>query len=88
MFYYKGCQYSVPPEYVGKTVSLQVYDSYIHVYCNTNLITMHPLSTKKLNYISDHYAAIARKSHIFKEEHILDRAKENLKIIGKVYDYE
>lgn len=88
MFYYKGCQYSVPPEYVGKTVSLQVYDGYIHVYCNTNLITMHPLSTKKLNYMSEHYAAIARKSHIFKEEHILDRAKENLKIIGKVYDYE
>ena len=24
MFYYKGCQYSVPPEYVGKIVSLQV----------------------------------------------------------------
>lgn len=29
MFYYKGCQYSVPPEYVGKIVSLQVYDGYI-----------------------------------------------------------
>ena len=88
MFYYKGCQYSVPPEYVGKIVSLQVYDGYIHVYCNTDFITIHPLSSKKLNYISDHYAAIARKSHIFKEEHIMDRAKENLKIIGKVYEYE
>ena len=43
---------------------------------------------KKLNYISEHYAAIARKSHIFKDEHIMDRAKENLEIIGKVYDYE
>ena len=39
-------------------------------------------------YISDHYAAIAHKSHIFKEEHILERAKENLEIIGKVYGYE
>lgn len=44
--------------------------------------------SKKLNYISEHYAAIARKSHIFKDEHIMDRAKENLEIIGKVYDYE
>ena len=86
MFHYKGCQYSVPPEYVGKIVSLQVYDGYIHVYCNTEFITIHQLSTKKLNYISEHYAAIARESHIFKDEHIMDRAKENLEIIGKVYE--
>ena len=45
-------------------------------------------SQQKLNYISEHYAAIARKSHIFRDEHIMDRAKENLEIIGKVYDYE
>lgn len=88
MFHYKECQYSVPPEYVGKMVSLQVYDGYIHVYCNTEFITIHQISSKKLNYISDHYAAIARKSHVFKDEHIMGRAKENLKIIGKVYDYE
>lgn len=88
MFHYKGCQYSVPPEYVGKIVSLQVYDGYIHVYCNTDFITIHQISSKKLNYICEHYAAIARKSHVFKDEHIMDRAKENLEIIGKVYDYE
>lgn len=88
MFNYKGCQYSVPPEYVGKTVSLQVYDGYIHVYCNTKFITIHQLSSKKLNYISEHYMAIARKSHVFNEECITDRAKENLEIIGKVYNYE
>ena len=88
MFNYKGCQYSVPPEYIDKIVSLQVYDGYIHVYCNTEFITIHQLSSKKLNYISEHYAAIARKSHILRDEHIMDRAKENLEIIGKVYDYE
>lgn len=88
MFYYKGCQYSVPPEYIGKMVSLQVYDGYIHVYCNTNFITIHQLSTKKLNYIPEHYVSIARKTHVFMEENIFDRAKENLEIIGKVYDYE
>ena len=63
MFNYKGCQYSVPPEYIDKIVSLQVYDGYIHVYYNTEFITIHQLSSKKLNYISEHYAAIARKSH-------------------------
>ena len=88
MFHYKGNQYSVPPEYVGKAVSLQVYDGYIHVYYNTDFITIHQISHQKLNDIADHYAAIARKSHVFKEEHIMDRAKENLAIIGKVYGYE
>ena len=88
MFVYKGCQYSVPPEYIGKIVSLQVYDGYIHVYCNTEFITIHQLSSKQLNYIFEHYVSIAKKSHVFKDEHITDRAKENLGIIGKVYDYE
>ena len=83
MFNYKGCQYSVPPEYIDKIVSLQVYDGYIHMYYNHSSVKF-----KKLNYISEHYAAIARKSHIFRDEHIIDRAKENLEIIGKVYDYE
>lgn len=46
MFPYKGYQYSVPPEYVGKLVSLQVYDGYIPVYCNTEFITIHQISFK------------------------------------------
>ena len=57
MFNYKGCQYSVPPKYIGKIVSLQTYDGYIHVYYSTNLVTIHPLSSKKLNYTLEHYAA-------------------------------
>ena len=88
MFYYQGNRYSVPPEYVGKQVTLQVYDGYIHVYYSTEFITIHTVSKKKLNYKSEHYAAIARMSHAFPEEKIADRAKENLKIIGRIYGYE
>ena len=88
MFQYNGCQYSVPPEYVGKHVTLQVYDGYIHVYYSTEFITIHAVSKNKLNYISSHYAAIARLSHAFREEKIADRAKENLEIIGRIYGYE
>ena len=88
MFQYRGCQYSVPPEYVDRYVSLQVYDGYIHVYYNTKLITIHTISKNKLNYHSEHYAAIARISHVFREEKIADRAKENLEMIGRIYGYE
>ena len=88
MFYYKGCQYSVPPEYIGKEMKLQVYDNYIHIYYNTNLVTLHSLSSKKLNYHEEHYIAIAQQSHSFKKEDIESRAKENLSAIGDVYRYE
>ena len=88
MFNYKNCQYSVPTKYVGKTVSLQIYDGYVHVYCSTKLITIHQISRKKLNYNSEHYSAIIRETHVFNDEHIEDRAKENLNIMGKVYNHE
>lgn len=88
MFNYKSCQYSVPPEYIGKQVTLQIYDGYLHVYYSTKLITIHTLSKNKINYHNGHYEAIARKSHVFKDENISDIAMQNLKIIGEVYHYE
>lgn len=88
MITYKHCQYSVPPEYIGKEMKLQVYDNYIHIYYNTTLVTLHSLSSKKLNYHERHYIAIAQQSHSFKKEEIESRAKENLSIIGGIYHYE
>lgn len=88
MVTYKNAQYSVPPEYIGKEMKLQVYDNYIHIYYNTTLVTLHSLSQKKLNYHEKHYIAIAQQSHSFKKEDIESRAKENLSIIGDVYHYE
>lgn len=88
MINYKGCQYSVPPEYHGKTLVLQVFDGYIHLYYNTNVVTVHKISEQKLNYHEEHYIKIAKLSHSFKEEHIAIRAKENLKLIGGLYSHE
>lgn len=51
-------------------------------------ITIHTISKKKLNYKTEHYTAIARMSHAFRDEKIMDRAKENLEIIGRIYGYE
>ena len=88
MVTYQQCQYSVPPEYIGKEMRLQVYDNYLHIYYNTTLVTLHPLSCKKLNYHERHYLAIAEQSHAFKKENIEQYAKENLARIGEVYQYE
>ena len=54
----------------------------------TNLIIIHQISKNKLNYLEEHYVEIARKSHVFKEEKISDRVKENLETIGGIYGYE
>lgn len=86
LFLYQGKKYSVPPEYIGQTVILQVHDDYIHVYSNTKLIALHPVSGKKINYLEEHYTNLARRTHSFSEENITRRAKENLKAIGAVYE--
>lgn len=55
MISYKSNQYSVPAEYQGKTVGLQVYDNQIYIYHNMKLIVQHKISQSKLNYKEEHY---------------------------------
>jgi len=88
MFSYQSNQYSVPPKYIGKRVNLQVYDDYLHVYYNTDLITTHKISSKKLNYLETHYIAISKLT--LKEEAVDINiiAKNNLKLIGEMYQRE
>ncbi len=42
----KSNLYSVPPEYVGKYITAQIYDEYLHLYDNTNLIAIHEISSR------------------------------------------
>ncbi len=88
MITYQSNQYSVPPEYIGKTLALQVHDNQLNIYYNTSLVVVHSISNKKLNYLDKHYIEIATKSSYFKDEDILIRAKENLNAIGELYQNE
>ena len=88
MINYGGNQYSVPTEYLGKSLTAQAYDGYIHLYYNTTLVTVHKISEQKLNYHEKDYMEIARKSHSFKEEDIESRAKENLALLGGISSHE
>lgn len=83
----KSNQYSVPPEYIGKTVSYQIQDSNIYVYFNTKLIAMHTLSTRKLNYSVDHYVDTLSRTYVGKSsDDVIQMAKHNLDIIGGIYE--
>ncbi len=86
LFLYHGKQYSAPPEYIGKALTIQVHDDYVHAYYNTQLIALHSVSDKKINYQEEHYQKLARLTHSFSETNIAERAKENLKSIGAVYE--
>nr|WLE91027.1 hypothetical protein GGBNIMDK_00058 [Bacillus cereus] len=87
MISHKSNQYSVPPEYQGKTVGLQVYDNQIYVYHNMKLIVQHKISQSKLNYKEEHYKKALAKSSP-KYPNIDNLAKQNLYVIGEVYKNE
>ena len=87
MISYKSNQYSVPPEYQGKTVGLQVYDNQIYVYHNMKLIVQHKVSQSKLNYKEEHYKKALAKS-LPNYPNIDNLAKQNLSVIGEVYKNE
>lgn len=89
MITYKRNQYSVPPEYIGKRLNLQSYDNQIHLYFNTKLVAIHDISTKRLNYLKDHYIDISKQTLGFEEETKIENiALENLKAIGGKYSNE
>ena len=86
MITYLSNQYSVPPEYIGKQIKLQVYDDYLHLYHNTKLITMHQISVKKLNYLESHYILISKLTLNEDYIDIEDLSRKNLKQIGEMYE--
>lgn len=86
LFSYKGNKYSAPPEYIGKTIDLQIFDDYIHAYCNTRLVTIHQISRSKYNYHEAHYQKIYEMSFKDNSEEIKKLAKENLAMIGGIYN--
>lgn len=88
MINYLSNQYSVPPEFIGKRMSLQVYDNYLYVYYNRKLITIHSLSSKKMNYQEKHYIEICKLTLKSDHNKIYEIAKNNLDIIGALYQNE
>ncbi|KEI03005.1 transposase [Clostridium botulinum C/D str. BKT2873] len=88
MISYKSNQYSVPPEYIGKRLKLQVYDDQLHVYYSTKLVTIHDIQNQKLNYHAEHYAEISALTFNKSSYEMMKKARQNLNLIGEVYKNE
>lgn len=82
---YKGSEYSVPSKFIGRRVKVIPSGDKLYIYHNTELISLHELSVKKINYQEDHYENGLRQSMTAKisDSEIHLRAKENLALLDQ-----
>ena len=78
MITYMNNKYSVPPEYIGKLVNIQVHNNTLRVNYNAELITVHGITSKKLNYHKEHYASLL-SAHIKDVDTVAAMAEANLR---------
>ena len=80
---FKGSKYSVPKKYINKRVKLLQVNDKLHIYFNTELITIHDISNKKINYDYNHYKEALNTTIKNKDLDIEKIAKDNLKLIDE-----
>lgn len=80
LIYFEKHKYSVPPEYIDKTVNVKRRDERIDIYYDTELIASHSLSQKRLNYDKDHYKALLAM-HISDKDTVAQVAEKNLQLM-------
>lgn len=88
MISYKSNQYSVPPEYIGKRLKLQAYNNNLYLYYSMNLVAIHEIKDQKLNYHENHYMQISAMTFKNTEFDIKEIAKNNLRMMGEIYNNE
>ena len=82
LFYYKGKRYSVSPEYINKNINIVENDNRLYVYYNKELITMHDISEKKINYKEEHYIeGLQKVLKGMEQEKIEEQAKQSLELL-------
>lgn len=85
LFHYKGCKYSVPKKYINTTLKIKEVDNKLYVYYNKNLIKIHEISDKKINYTNDDYVEGLSSSIYNKSQEEIDTlAKHNLELLNKI----
>ena len=81
LFTYRGNQYSVPPEYIGKMVHLNIGDEELQAYYSKELVALHKISKDKVNYKETHHLKMMIKT-FGNIENIKEKSKEHLEKLG------
>ena len=85
LIYYKGSQYSVPKKYINQTVKIKEIDNKLFIYYNTDLISTHDISDKKLNYHVNDYEELLSATMLDKDNDFIEQlAKKNLDLFDKL----
>ena len=85
LFYYKGKKYSVPIKFINHTLDIQENDNKLYVYYNKELITIHQISEKKINYKEEHYVESLQGVLLNKTQNeIIELAKKNLERLRRL----
>lgn len=85
LFYYKGSKYSVPIKFINHTLSLREENNKLYVYYNKDLITIHEISNKYINYKKEHYEEGLTRILINKTyEEIDEISRKNLEIMNRL----
>lgn len=80
---YKGNSYSVPKEYIGKSVKCVPDNNKLYIYFNTKLIHVYDISLNKVNYDKFDYIDALKAITKSDSEDIEKLALENLERFSK-----
>lgn len=80
---FESRRYSVPPNLIGKTVTVEKDGNNLYIYYNNNFVCKHEISDKIFNYNKDHYIKIAQSS-IYSDDDIEKLCEANLEILNKL----
>ena len=85
LFYYKGKRYSVPNKFIDHILDIQENDNKLYVYYNKELITIHEISEKNINYKEEHYIEGLNSILKNKEQEEIEKiAKANLENLNRL----
>lgn len=89
LFYYKGKKYSVPNKFINSTLNVQEDNNKLYVYYNKDLITIHQISEKNINYKEEHYIEGLRNILKNKDQEAIEGlAKRNLEKLNRLCEVD
>lgn len=84
---YQKKKYVEPPKYIGKYLEVQAYDDYLHIYFNTEMVTVYKITDSYYNTTQSLQEELVKMSFKnIKDDNLIKKmAKNNLKRIGDIY---
>ena len=82
---YHGSEYSVPAKSIGKRVKIVPTGNELYIYFSTELISIHRIAERKINYHKDDYIGGMRQAmpSDFSDDELIKRSEQNLALFDQ-----